>query len=44
MYICIEYASMYICIEYTSMSLLKTQKLVHAKLDSFEIAKFNTDN
>ena len=47
MYICIEYAITYICIEYASMcicSLLKTLKLVHAKLDLFEIAKFNTSN
>ena len=46
-YICIEYASTYICIEYASTyicSLLKTLKLVHAKLDLFEIAKFNTRN
>ena len=36
--ICIEYASMYIC------CLKKMLKLVHAKLDLFEIAKFNTCN
>ena len=55
-YICIEYASMYIYIEYASTyisieyaskytcSPLNTLKLVHAKLDLFEIAKFNTLN
>ena len=39
-YICIEYAITYICIEYASTyicSLFKMLKLVHAKLDSFQI-------
>ena len=46
-YICIEYASTYICIEYASTYMFlkkKTLKLVHAKLDLFEITKFNTRN